>query len=70
MKNSKFLFSYHICANLCNFHDGEYQIIVMAIFLGSSLAQDRGRLEAKIETLTIEVATLKKLLEVNVDFRV
>ncbi|KAJ8310980.1 hypothetical protein KUTeg_011464, partial [Tegillarca granosa] len=34
---------------------------------GASLAQDRGRLESKIETLTSEVSTLKKQLEREAD---
>lgn len=33
---------------------------IIFILVGSSLAQDRGRLEAKIEALTAEVASLKK----------
>ena len=32
---------------------------------GATLAQDRGRLESKIEALTSEVSTLKRLLEVS-----
>jgi hypothetical protein len=38
---------------------------IFKLFLGSSLAQDRGRLEAKIETLNSEVITLKKTLNVR-----
>ena len=35
--------------------------------LGASLAQDRGRLESTIQTLTSEVNTLKKQLDKEVD---
>ncbi|CAH8583581.1 unnamed protein product [Dicrocoelium dendriticum] len=34
---------------------------------GSALSQDRGRLEAKIEAQTLEIASLKKSLETEVD---
>ena len=43
------------------FHAFHRDVIVS----GSSLAQDRGRLEAKIEALTSEVSYLKKQLEVR-----
>lgn len=35
-------------------------LIFLLLNLGSSLAQDRGRLEAKIEALTAEVGSLKE----------
>ena len=43
---------------------GGVEIFVCCHILGVSLAQDRGRMEAKIEALSSEVATLKKHLEV------
>ena len=35
--------------------------------IGSSLAQDRGRMEARIEALTAEVSELKKECQVRKD---
>ena len=39
----------------------------MSCFVGASLAQDRGRLEAKIEALTTELETQKKQNEKDND---
>ncbi len=48
-----------------------FSIFISIIFLffqpGASLAQDRGRLESTIQTLTSEVNTLKKQLDKEVD---
>ena len=37
---------------------------------GASLSQDRGRLESKIETLNMEVVSLKRELHVNISFTI
>ncbi len=46
-----------------------FSIFIQILFflLGASLAQDRGRLESTIQTLTSEVNTLKKQLDKEVD---
>ena len=55
-------------------HQGFHSIFFLVVFfwkrlfaLGASLAQDRGRLESTIHTLTSEVNTLKKQLDKEVD---
>ena len=42
-----------------------YILYFISYISGASLAQDRGRLESKIESLQYEIATLKKHLEVG-----
>lgn len=60
---------YYLCYVICIMHAFELQF-ELCNSAGSSLAQDRGRLESKIEAFNSEVTILKKNLEVKLSRKI